>query len=265
MDPGNDPGRDEYGLPPVEIEIPDDARDLDRDVQAYHRELRARRRHLRVRRLTGPLARHGMLMPLVAACLAVTLLTGTLLTVLAGRQVPLLPGRGPLSRAPSSAAARTPSRGADRQLPNLPDAQVILAGKRVGLRTLIPAVLVWVPYRCPCGAVLRQLARQTARASVRIYFVGTTAAVAQLPALVSQAGHGYRDDVINDSGVLGTTYQLAGLTAILAHGNDSVGALDVVRHLPSELRQFEARLQLLTGNSRLSAAGAIPGTAPQAS
>lgn len=260
MDPGNDPGRDEYGLPPVEIEIPDDARDLDRDVQAYHRELRARRRHLRVRRLTGPLTRHGMLMPLVAACLAVTLLTGTLLTVLAGRQVPLLPGLGPLSRAPSSAAARAPSRGADRQPPNLPDAQVILAGKRVGLRTLIPAVLVWVPYGCGCGAALRQLARQTARASVRIYFVGTATVVAQLPALVSRAGHGYRDEVINDSsGVLATTYQPVGLTAILAHGNDSVGALDVVRHLPSKLPQFEARLQLLTGNSRLSAAGTIPG------
>src|SRR5580704_17605987 len=29
VEPGNDPGRDEYGLPPADIEIPDDARDLD--------------------------------------------------------------------------------------------------------------------------------------------------------------------------------------------------------------------------------------------
>ena len=35
------PGRDDGGLPPVNIVIPDDARDLDRDVLAYRRELRA--------------------------------------------------------------------------------------------------------------------------------------------------------------------------------------------------------------------------------
>ena len=46
MNAGGDQGRDDYGLPPVDIEIPDDARELARDVQAYHRELRSRRRRL---------------------------------------------------------------------------------------------------------------------------------------------------------------------------------------------------------------------------
>jgi len=53
----NDPGRDEYGLPPVDVEITDDARELDRDVQAYQRELRARRRNMRVQRLSAPRTR----------------------------------------------------------------------------------------------------------------------------------------------------------------------------------------------------------------
>ena len=39
MNTGGDQGRDDYGLPPVDIEVPDDARELARDVQAYRREL----------------------------------------------------------------------------------------------------------------------------------------------------------------------------------------------------------------------------------
>src|SRR5690349_9296546 len=78
---GGDPGRDDYGLPPVDIEIPDDARDLDADVLAYRRELRSRRRRMLARRFYGPLTRDGMVLPVLAGCLALTLLAATLLTV----------------------------------------------------------------------------------------------------------------------------------------------------------------------------------------
>src|SRR5215470_5493398 len=54
---GGDPGRDDYGLPPVDIEVPNDARELDRDVHAYYRELRSLRRRVLARKLYGPLAR----------------------------------------------------------------------------------------------------------------------------------------------------------------------------------------------------------------
>ena len=46
----SEPGRDDGNLPPVNIVVPDDARELDRDVLAYHRELRARRRRQRLTR-----------------------------------------------------------------------------------------------------------------------------------------------------------------------------------------------------------------------
>ena len=52
---GGEPERDDFPLPPVDIEIPDDARDLARDVQAYHRERRAARRRRRLGRLHAPL------------------------------------------------------------------------------------------------------------------------------------------------------------------------------------------------------------------
>ena len=87
MNIGGDPGRDDYGLPPVDIEIPDDARELERDVQAYHRELRAQRWRRRTSRLAVPLTRDGLVLPLLAGCLALTLLAGTLLTVFSSTEM----------------------------------------------------------------------------------------------------------------------------------------------------------------------------------
>ncbi|MGH3161546.1 MAG: hypothetical protein ACRDOC_06655 [Streptosporangiaceae bacterium] len=81
MNPGGGSGWDE---PPLDIQIPDDARELDRDVLAYHRELRAQRRRNRLRRLAGPFApfaARGSVMPLLASILAVCLVAGAMLSV----------------------------------------------------------------------------------------------------------------------------------------------------------------------------------------
>ena len=107
MNLGGDPERDDFGLPPVDIEIPDDARELDRDVQAYHRELRAQRRRLRARRLHRPLTRDGMVLPLLAGCLVLALISGTLLTLFSAGQadMPGLPGRAAARPATTGNAA----------------------------------------------------------------------------------------------------------------------------------------------------------------
>jgi hypothetical protein len=260
VEPGNDPGRDEYGLPPADIEIPDDARDLDRDVQAYYREVRARRRHVRIRRLTGPLTRHGMVLPLVAACLALTLLTGSLLTVLSGRQVPLV--RNTTQGVPAS-------RG--RQLPS---ALVWKANEHdyVTLRSLAPAVLAWVPTTCiGCGQVLKLLARQAARKGVAFYFVAHDP-VAQpgLANLTSQIGPKYSRQIVNDThNTLASAYGLRRVTAIFAHSGGSVQLPDdVVRGLSrsSGLTPFKARLAVLANSGAAAGASSAPQQpAPQAS
>ena len=152
MNIGGDPGRDDYGLPPVDIEVPDDARDLDRDVQAYHRELRALRWRRRTRWLVVPLGRDGMVLPLLAGCLALTLLAGTLLTVFSGeRMIP-------------------PSLG--RPGHQLPDAIVLVGGTQAPLSTLRGSVLALVPPGCGCTH-LRQLAGEAITAGVQLYIVGT--------------------------------------------------------------------------------------------
>jgi hypothetical protein len=78
VNPGGESGWDE---PPLDIQIPDDARELERDVLAYHRELRARRRRGRLRKLTRPFAGQGTVMPLLASVLAICLVAGAMLSV----------------------------------------------------------------------------------------------------------------------------------------------------------------------------------------
>ena len=81
MNPGGGSGWDE---PPLDIQVPDDARELERDVLAYRRELRAQRRRQRLRRLAGPFApfaSRGSFMPLLASILAVCLVAGAMLSV----------------------------------------------------------------------------------------------------------------------------------------------------------------------------------------
>ena len=117
MNPGGEPERDETGLPPVDIEIPDDARELDRDVQAYYREQRAARRQQRRQRVRGSLAKDGIVLPLLACCLILALITGTLLTVFSAtsdRNLAGLPGSGRTAGSTPGGAATGPAAGGAR-------------------------------------------------------------------------------------------------------------------------------------------------------
>ena len=105
MNPGGGSGWDE---PPLDIQIPDDARELDRDVLAYHRELRAKRRRNRLRRLTSPFAGPGTVMPLLASILAVCLVAGAMLSVATFSPASTAPADHP-ARPSATAGAASPS------------------------------------------------------------------------------------------------------------------------------------------------------------
>ena len=98
----SEPGRDDGNLPPVNVVIPDDARELDRDVLAYRRELRAKRRRQRLMRLFRPFrlpefGGQAAIIPLIAACLAISLVGGALLSV-----ITMSPASAPTLNAPRS-------------------------------------------------------------------------------------------------------------------------------------------------------------------
>jgi hypothetical protein len=221
----SEPGRDDGNLPPVNVVIPDDARDLDRDVLAYHREMRSRRRRQRLTRLFRPLrvARLGgqsAIIPLIAICLAVSLVGGALLSVMT---------MSPAS-APTLSAPPTPARTGARLLP---PGTVRLDGAEVPLRTLTISAIALLPAGCDCGPQLKRLADQAASADVKLYFAAAGGEVAQLTDLANRYGDGRAVPAEDDNRVLTSAYHPSGLTVLLV---DSHANATVERALPTDFQ-----------------------------
>ncbi len=264
MNQGGEPGHDDYGLPRVDVEIPDDARELDRDVQAYYRELRALRRHQRSLRWRAPLQRPGALLPLIAGCLLVAMLSGMVLTMFsantdisgdsrftsqqrpatsparrsAGGAGPSGSSVSPGSRA-SHQASTAPSAPATRLAGRtLPDRTIIVAGQPVALRTLTSAALAIIPGTCHCAAALRELIAQAEQADVPVYLIvspGNRAAIARLAASSGSPGAQVATDKAH---VLAAVYHPVGLTVLLVDYRGSV----TVAPLPLTSLQWARRL-----------------------
>jgi len=219
---GGEPERDDYGLPPVDIQIPDDARELDRDVQAYHRELRALRRQRLLRRLGGPIARDGMVLPLLASCLALTLLAGTLLTMFTTRRADAPVTQSQTPTTPQSASPSVGQIGG-----RLPASTVQLDGRALELSTVRTAVLALVPAGCHCAAAARQVSRQAAAANVAVYLIAVGRSVSEVRAMAPKPSKTATILVASDThGVLTGAYHPSGLTVVLV---DQVGSVRSVR------------------------------------
>ena len=208
MNAGGDQGRDDYGLPPVDIEVPDDARELARDVQAYHRELRSRRRRSLARRVYGPLTRDGMVLPLLAGCLALTLVAATLLTVFTARQ----PTAG---LRPQRPAAGTSSRAPARPGEALVQTILFAAGQPTPLNTLPGKVVVLalIPPRCRCLADLRKLAFAAVQARTLIYLVGVRGT--SVTSFTADLRLGHTQALEDTYDMLPSPYRVAALTAVV--------------------------------------------------
>lgn len=245
MNQGGEQGHDDYGLPPVDVEIPDDARELCRDVQAYHRELRALRRHARSMRLRAPFRRSGFAIPLLAGCLIAALVVVMISAMFT--QNPYL--AGPSGKRQSSAHARAgavgrsartePSTRQQTRPPSiqagqsplvgtrLPGKTINVAGKPVQLRSVISAALAIVPVDCRvarvCRTVVAQLLEQATSAGVVVYLVGSRGSkVADLDGLVTPAARKAKSTLVatDDQDVLTSAYRTTGLTVLLvdSHG-----------------------------------------------
>jgi hypothetical protein len=247
VNPGAEPGRDDSGLPPVDIEIPDDARELDRDVIAYRRERRALRRRARLQRALRPFRGHGAILPLIASCVALSMLAGAMLSV--------------FSISPASAPVKPPARPGSGVAPSgsagtvaLPSGTVVVNGKPTQLRTLTGAVLALVPANCQCDTALKQLTAQASRAKVGVYFVGTTSAMTDVNRLARTDGPGTAVAAVDASNVLHTAYQPEGLTVILVRPDTTT----IVHRRLGPSVQLEAELSTLTGRAAATSGAKSP-------
>jgi hypothetical protein len=214
---GGDPERDDSGLPPADIVVPDDARDLDRDVQAYYRELRAQRRRRRWASLHKPLTRDGVLLPLLAGCLILALLTGTLLTLFAAGQADKVK---PPNGHPAAGSAGKAS--VVHRLPNV--FMINPTGQTLALQTVTSSVVTLVPARCQCALTLQELVSQAHQAQVQLYMVGSgeTSLNGLIKLAVDQANENPSLIGYTRTNVLAAKYRSAGVTAILVNSDGSV-------------------------------------------
>ena len=262
MNAGGDQGRDDYGLPPVDIEIPDDARELARDVQAYHRELRSRRRRHLAQRLYGPLTRDGMVLPLLAGCLALTLVAATLLTVFTARQ----PTAG---LRPQRPAAGTGSRAPARPGESLVSTILFEAGQATPLNTLpgLVVVLALIPPRCNCLADLRKLTNAALHAQAPIYLVGVHNA--PVTGLTRHLELGATQALEDSYDSLPTPYQVAALTAVVVRPDGTARPVLVPDHGHGFQFDNDVRALAATGSpaspARLVPASASPAPASASS
>ena len=205
---------------PPPLVVPDDARELARDVAAWRREDRwARRRRTVERRLLGRRSSSRVLSaPLViTVLLAVGLLGATL----------AFPGGSSLHPAVASVplvlAAPTVPAGSVGGL--VPDVTLVGPTGSTGSRDLRPAVLAVAKPNCACGAALAHLAQQAAAAGLTTYLIGGRGQQADLDALAAASRS---DDVrvmLEEDATLTTTFSSGPLTAVAVHAD---GVIDVI-------------------------------------
>jgi hypothetical protein len=234
----SEPGRDDGNLPPVNIVIPDDARDLDRDVLAYRREMRAKRRQQRFLRFfqpfrTSEIGGHAAVIPLIAICLAICLVGGALLSV-----ATMSPASAPTRGGAQGTAQAVVPTGA---LTELPDGPVQRAGREVAARSLTSSVIALVPVNCDCGIELQRLAGQAIDANATLYFAAGGQAIAQLAGLTAHYGDGTAVAVADPDGVLTDAYRPSGLTVLLVFRDDIA---EVLRNLPADFKYTQAMREL---------------------
>lgn len=246
----SEPGRDDGNLPPVNIVVPDDARELDRDVLAYHREQRARRRRLRALWFFRPFRVRGVggqaaIIPLIAACLAISLVGGALLSV-----VTMTPALAPTVSARLSA---TPSAAPPVTLTTLPAGNIQLDGRTAPVQSLVSSVIALIPAGCRCDATLSRLSRQAVAAHVRrVYFAGTGPVAAGLTGYARNDGDGVAVTAVDNGNVLGAAYHPGSQLTVLLVYKDGTARV---------YRSLSGSFQLTSAIGELTQAGAAPGPA----
>jgi hypothetical protein len=264
---GGEAGHDDYGLPPTDIEIPDDARELYRDVQAYHRELRALRRHQRSLRWRAPFRRSGIAIPLLAGCLVAALVAVMVSAVFTANPYlgrPRSAGQSSTSNGgnsnsrsstrasnSSSGPSASPATGVVGPVPTasenkLPGKFIDVAGKPLALRDLVSTALAIVPANCSCGAAVLDLLTQASTAGVIIYLVGPRGSMATLERLLAGASTSATKVTrvaTDDQNALTSTYRPIGLTVLFVDAQGGVTVASGLRRpfmLADRLRMLKS-------------------------
>lgn len=189
--------------------VPDDARELDRDLEAWKREQRWRRRKQFFERLVFTSGRRegGISGLFIAAVLVAVAMVGATASMLAMRGTKAPPAIAPLELASPVAPPGTPGG-------LLPTAVLSTASGTISSRELRPAVVALVSPGCDCSKAVAALTREAAVSNVPVDLVGATGQAEQLGQLVSATSLGRARAFIDSKGDLIAAYAPTGLTVV---------------------------------------------------
>lgn len=202
------------------VVVPDDARELQPDIDAYHRELRYAARRRRLQRVTRNRwwQRFGVPATVTAGALALATVVFAVLTFGAPRPQPQ-PVRAPV--AASVAAAPGTVGGL------MPDVTVQTLAGETSTRDFRPGLIALVPLRCDCTELISDLAGQAEEVALPLVVVAPAAKDAEVYALPHQVHRGQVVPVFDANGTLARTFKASGVTAVVVAANATV---TFVRH-----------------------------------
>lgn len=199
--------------PWVDVVVPDDLRELSRDIAAYRREVR---RADRARRMRTLLTRRGVLPALVLA--GALLLAGVVATML------LLMSSRTVGRAPTALPLAAPTQAQGSVGGLLPAARLRGPDGYVSTRSteLRPTVLALIGTNCDCRDLLNALAGQAYSENLRLAIVVPAASDPSAAALPTLLDRGEPSVYYDASGTLATavsrsTPPTPGITIVLVN------------------------------------------------
>ncbi|HEX7107251.1 MAG TPA: hypothetical protein VF218_14880 [Acidothermaceae bacterium] len=216
--------------------VPDDARELARDVEAWRREERWRRRRERFERFAVPIPRRwrspahqpgdraggrarrraSATVPLIALMVVAVALFAATATLVTTRGV--APARPPV---PLKLAAPAAPAGAAGGL--LPDATLTTDTGATSARDLRPGVVGVVTPGCNCRAAVGELARLAATNALPLYLVGSPAQRGELDKLMAVSPPNVHA-LVDQSGAFTASYAATGLTVIPVYADGVTAA-----------------------------------------
>ena len=198
-----------------------------------------------------------MIVPLIAGCLVLAMVTGMVLTMFSanplfsdfvGERPQGHQGRtsgppttrqrtAPAAPSASGNASGGPSTGLAA---HLPAGTINVAGQSINLSNVVGAALAIIPANCDCARAIRRLVKQAMAVGVTVYLVGKRGSLTELNRLAPDAAIGGTAFVAIDAdSVLNKAYQAKGLTVVLVdsqHTVRSAAALPPGFHLESTLK-----------------------------
>ncbi len=197
----------------ADIVVPDDARELARDIAAWRREERWKRRRRTLERLVGgrSSSTRALSAPIIITLLIAAALLGATL-IFPGRT----PDHPPTAPVPLVLAAPSAAPGTVGGL--VPDDALIGQTGTTTARALRPALLVVAQNECACTDALAHLAGEAADNGLTIYLIGSKAQQPALNALAGSSSESVRVMTDQDSAIT-TVFAKGALTVVAVHAD----------------------------------------------